>query len=85
MNTVDWYVSPFSSKKLAVVANQFQRARDVHVIQKDMWSVDYLRPLKNSKLGITGDSDKRQMITELTLCAKNEKGSALVADTTTSA
>ncbi len=83
INSVDWYVSPFSSKKLAVVANQFQRARDCHIIQKDMWSIDYLRPLKNTELSKTGDSEKRQMITELTLAAKNEKSGGGVFDLTT--
>lgn len=82
-NTVDWYVSPFSSKKLAVTANQFQRARDVFVLQKDMWSIDYLRPVKNRELARTGEAQKRQISTELTLCSKNEKANALVADTTT--
>jgi hypothetical protein len=49
-----------------------------------MWAVGVLRPTRNTELAKTGDSEKRQIITELTLICKNEKSSGLVADNTTS-
>lgn len=84
INSVDYYVSPFSSKKLMVVANNFQRARDVLVLQKDMWACAWLRPLSNTELAKTGDSEKRQLVAECTIESRNEQGSAGVFDTTTS-
>lgn len=84
INNVELYVSPFSSKQIKVVANNFQRARDVLVLQSDMWAVSHLRTLRNEPLAKTGDSDVRQLIAECTIECRNEKGSALIADTTTS-
>ena len=53
-------------------------------MQDDMWSVGILRPTKNSELAKTGDSTRRQVVTELTLICKNEKASGIIADNTTS-
>ena len=53
-------------------------------MQDDMWEVAVLRPTKNVELAKTGDSSKRQVVTELTLCAKNEKANGIIADNTTS-
>ncbi len=60
------------------------RGRDVLIAQDDMWAVAILRPTRNTELAKTGDSEKRQIITELTLVSKNEKASGLIADNTTS-
>jgi len=60
------------------------RSRDVFIMQSDMWAVGVLRPTKNTELAKTGDSTRRQVVTELTLCAKNEKSSGIIADLTTS-
>jgi hypothetical protein len=60
------------------------RSSDVFVMQDDMWSVAVLRPTKNVPLAKTGDSTKRQVVTELTLCAHNEKSSGGIFDNTTS-
>jgi len=35
-------------------------------------------------LSKTGDSEKRQMVAEFTLCSRQEKASGLIADLTTS-
>ena len=58
------------------------RSRDVFILQNDMWAVGVLRPTKNTELAVTGDSEKRQVITELTLCAKNQKSSGGIFDNT---
>lgn len=79
---IDVYVSDFGSLK--VIPNRFQRARDAHVLQKDMWKVAYLRPVKQRELATTGDSDARMINVEFCLVANNEKASGLVADLTTS-
>lgn len=80
--TVDAYESDFG--RLKVVANRFQRSRDVLVLQMDMWKMSMLRNMKEIDLAKTGDSDRRQVICEYTLEACNEKASGGVFDLTTS-
>lgn len=60
------------------------RARDVWVLDPTMWEIKQFRPMKRVNLAKTGDSEQMAIITELTLCAKNEKSSGLIADCTTS-
>ena len=81
---VDAYESDFGTVK--VVPNRFQRARDALVLQMDMWAVAYLpgRKMVSIPLAVTGDSRRRQMLSEYTLVARNEKASGGVFDLTTS-
>jgi hypothetical protein len=82
--SVDAYESDFG--KLSIVPNRFMRnpARDVLVLQMDMWAVAYLngRKMVSIPLAKTGDSDRRQMLSEYTLVARNEKASGGVFDNT---
>lgn len=80
--TVDVYESDFGTLK--VVPNRFMRTRDVLILQMDMWAVAYLRNMKTVELAKTGDSERRQIICEYTLEARNEKSSGGVFDNTTS-
>lgn len=75
---VDVYITPWGTVEF--VPTRENRSRDVFVMQSDMWAVGVLRPTKNTPLAKTGDSTKRQVVTELTLICKNEKASGLVAD-----
>lgn len=81
--SVDAYDSDFG--ELKVVANRFMRARDVLVLEDDKWGVAYLngRKLVSLKLAKTGDSDKREILSEYTLEARNEKSSGGIFDCTT--
>jgi hypothetical protein len=80
---VDVYESDFG--RLKVVPNRFQRARDVLVLQMEMWAVAYLNGRRMvSILARTGDSERRQMLSEYSLVARNEKSSGGVFDNTTS-
>ncbi|MCC6779773.1 MAG: DUF5309 domain-containing protein [Hyphomicrobiales bacterium] len=81
---VDAYESDFG--RLSIVPNRFQRARDVLILQMDMWAVAYLtgRKMVSIPLAKTGDSDRRQILSEYTLVARNEKSSGGVFDNTTS-
>jgi len=76
------YVTPWGTVEFKPTREN--RSRDVFVMQSDMWAVGVLRPTRNEALAKTGDSDKRQVVTELTLCCKNEKASGIIADNTTS-
>src|SRR5262245_34593559 len=82
--SVDFYESDFG--RLSVTPNRFQRARDVLVLQSEMWAVAYLngRRMLSLPLAKPGDSDRRQMLSEYALVARNEKSSGGVFDLTTS-
>jgi hypothetical protein len=82
--SVDAYESDFG--KLKVVANRFQRSRDVLVLEMDKWAVAYLngRNMISIPLAKTGDSDRRQILAEYSLVARNEKASGGVFDNTSS-
>ncbi len=81
---VDAYESDFGTLK--VVPNRFQRARDVWILQTDMWAVAYLQGRKfvSNPLAVTGDSRQKQILSEYTLVSRNEKASGSVNDLTTS-
>jgi hypothetical protein len=81
---VDAYESDFGTLK--VVANRFQRSRDVLVLQMDMWALAYLngRKMVSIPLARTGDSERRQILSEYSLEARNEKASGGVFDCTVS-
>ena len=78
---IDVYESDFGSHK--IVANRFQRERDLHVLTTDLWAVATLRAIQTKDLAKTGDNEKAMIVTEYTLEARNEAGSALIADLTT--
>ena len=76
------YVTPWGSVEF--MPSRENRSRDVFVMQDDMWEVASLRGTKNVALAKTGDNTTRQVVTELTLCAKNEASCGIIADCTTS-
>lgn len=78
IGAIDYYVSDFGV--LEVVPNRFQRVRDVFVLDKDYWEVGYLRSFRTERLAKTGDSEKRLLLVDYTLCSKNEAASGVIAD-----
>jgi len=82
VNAVDVYVTPWGTVEF--VMSRQCRSRDVFIMQNEYWSVGVLRPTKNVELSKTGDSTRRQVVTELTLCALNEASSGIIADNSTS-
>jgi uncharacterized protein DUF5309 len=82
--SVDAYESDFGTLK--VIPNRFQRTRDCLVLQMEMWAVAYLngRRMVSIPLARTGDSERRQMLSEYALVSRNEKSSGGVFDLTTS-
>jgi hypothetical protein len=81
---VDAYESDFGTVK--VLPNRFVRARDVLILQTDLWAVPYMagRKMVSVPLAKTGDSERRQILSEYTLVSRNEKASGGVFDNTTS-
>ena len=76
------YVTPWGTCEF--MPSRENRSRDVFIMQDDMWEVAVLRPTKNVALAKTGDNTTRQVVTELTLCAKNEAANGGIFDNTTS-
>ena len=82
IKSLDVYVTPWGT--IEFIPSRENRGRTVHVMQDDMWAVADLRGTKNVELAKTGDNSTRQVVTELTLVAKNEKSSGLGVDFSTS-
>ena len=76
------YVTPWGSVEF--MPSRENRSRDVFIMQDNMWEVASLRGTKNVALAKTGDNTTRQVVTELTLCAKNEASCGIIADCSTS-
>ncbi len=81
-SAIDVYVSDFGEHR--IVPNKFSRDRDFHLLTTDLWAIAFLRPMQTVDLAKTGDSEKGFVLSEYTLESRNEAGSAVVADCTTS-
>ncbi len=80
--SVDVYEHDFGTLK--IVPNRFQRSRSALIINSELWAVAFLRPVKIEPLAKTGDAEKKMIITEMSLEARNEAGSGGVFDLLTS-
>lgn len=76
--SIEVYHSDFGD--LEVIPNRFQVSDSTLILEKAMWAVAYLRPTSLVKISKTGDSEKRQIIAEYTLEARNEASSGAVFD-----
>ncbi len=84
---IDIYDSDFG--ELQIIPNRFQTTSNssdgaAFILQKDMLAVAYLRPFRLFDLAKTGDTERKQLITELTLESRNEAASGAVYDLTKS-
>lgn len=82
LGAADVYISDWG--ELKVVPNRFSRDRTLLILDMDMWAFAYLRPFRVQPLSKTGDSERRQLIVEWSVEARNEVASGKVADITTS-
>lgn len=78
---VEIYEGPFG--RLEVRENIFMRDREVFLIDPDYLAIGTLRGMTTHDLAKTGDSDKKQMLTEITLIPETEKAHAVIADLST--
>jgi hypothetical protein len=65
----DVYVSPYGTVKL--VLSRYIPANSWYGLTMDMWEFGYLRPFQTVEIAKSGDSDKRIILAEWTLIAKN--------------
>ena len=78
VGAADIYVSDFGN--MAVVPNRFMRTRDALVLDPEYAALAYLRPFQTNELAKAGDSDKTQVLVEVTLEVKNEAAHGIIAD-----
>jgi hypothetical protein len=78
IGAADIYVSDFGN--MAVVPNRFMRTRDALILDPEYAALAYLRPFQTNELAKAGDSDKTQVLVEVTLEVKNEAAHGIVAD-----
>ncbi len=83
LNTaIDIYISDFGT--LEVVYSPFSRARSALVLDTSLWAMATLpgRAFMETDLAKTGDTMRRQILTEWTIEARNESGNGIIADLT---
>lgn len=80
--SIDVYDSDFG--ELQIMPNRFIDPKYCFVLQMDMFAVAYLRQFQLHNLAKTGDSERRQLLTEYTLEVRNQKSSGAVYDLTSS-
>lgn len=82
VGAADLYVSDFGTHQ--IVANRFQNANEVYVLDLEYWSVDFLYPFTQEPLAKTGLSDRVLISTQVTLAALNPNASGKVFNVTSS-
>lgn len=78
LGAADVYMSDFGDIK--IIPNIFGREREAVLLDPDMVSVDWLRPVFSKDLAVTGDSMRGMIVGEYTLRVKNYGGIGVVAD-----
>lgn len=76
IGAADVYVSDFGTHN--IVASRWVAGTAAFVIDTEYWSVAYHRPITQTPLAKTGDSDKRLILAEYTLCGKAPNSSGKV-------
>lgn len=83
VGTADVYASQFGD--LRIVPNRYIRKtstvdREVYIVRPAYAKLAVLRPIQEIRPAITGDAEKRVLITECTLQVSNESAHGVVAD-----
>jgi hypothetical protein len=72
------YLSDFGL--ISIVPDRFMRSRDALMLDSEYAALAYLRPFQTNDLAKTGDSEKTQILAELTLEVRNEKAHGGIFD-----
>jgi hypothetical protein len=83
VGAADVYMSDFGT--ISIVPNRFMNSANAgdetaFLVDPDMAAVSYLRPFETIELAKTGDSEKTQLLAELTLEVKNQGAHGIIAD-----
>lgn len=77
---VDIYVSDFGTHK--IIPHRYMPSTSVYFLDKSLWNKAVLRGVFKKDLAITGDSEKMELIEEMTLECLNEAGNGAIRDVT---
>ena len=78
IGAADIYQSDFG--QLSIVPDRFMRDRDMLILDPEYAAMAFLRPFMTNELAKSGDSEKTQILAEVTLEVKNEAAHGIVAD-----
>ena len=79
--SVDVYESDFGLQR--IILDRYMPEKAVSILQKDMWSVAMLRPVKHTPLAKVGSARRGMVESEWTLVSFNEKASGTIFNTST--
>jgi hypothetical protein len=84
VDAVDIWGSAYGPVKITYSPQQTTdsgcRARDLFVVQDDMFDMAYLQPIGTKELAVTGHSTPKMVKAEATLVCKNERASGKIAE-----
>ena len=82
VGAVDVYVSDF--QVIDIVPNRFSPAGDataeVFILDTEYWELSYLDGYHVEDIAKIGDHSRRILITDWTVCSKNQEASAMISD-----
>jgi hypothetical protein len=78
ISAADIYLSDFG--QISIVPDRFMRTRDMLILDPEYAAMAYLRPFMTNELAKVGDSERTQILAEVTLEVKNEAAHGIVAD-----
>ncbi|XUY28551.1 SU10 major capsid protein [Agrobacterium sp. rho-8.1] len=77
---VDIYVSDFGTHK--IIPHRYMPSTSVYFLDKSLWNKAVLRGVTKYDLAKSGDSEKMELIEEITLESLNEAGNGVIRDVT---
>jgi hypothetical protein len=81
-NSIGVYDSDFGRQRIEL--DPFMTTSVVAIVQRDMWKVAQLRPIKTVDVAVVGDAKRGAIVAELTLEARNEASSGQITGLATS-
>jgi len=82
VQSVDIYESDFGIQR--IILSRYMPAKAICMLQKDMWSVAMLRPVKHTPLAKVGSARRGMVESEWTLVSYNEAASGKLFNTSVS-
>jgi hypothetical protein len=76
IGAVDVYVSDYGNHK--IVLSRYCRSTSLLCLDMSLWGIAYLRPFQQFDIAKAGDSEKKMLLCEATLVAKQPTGNAKV-------
>ena len=77
-NATDIYVGDFGT--VDIIPSLYVTSTSLLFVDPDKWALAVLRKMKTEDLAKTADSDRKALVTELTLVSKNEKGNGKITN-----